>query len=358
MIITSTGNTANGISFASETIIVSKTIVLIYLVIVSMILLTISFLFYLHRKYHQERNHEEVKDVDEKLRILCIFMHFLNFSSLFIISFTTYGKLWISSSQWYIICIVMHMTMLKDKLISDIFLGIIWLMSVIITLWVYETMFWIEIFETILWYALSKLIIHLVEMKHEKVEEIVTNQDMLSSSFNQILDNIPSGILFCTKQGVVKANKFWFKMQKKLSRFYRKSDSDENIHNHVKESKEIIGNEKAYEMLKHFKWAKSNQISLQDIVRGIVSKRDSLFVNPLQDFFKVFNSSFVEEQKDANDVRDEITKDFTRNTAHLQEVTVVCSLFNPPKEYTVNFLKIFLLIFFIKYNLKDFNTSY
>ena len=174
--------------------------------------------------------------------------------------------------------------------------------------------------------------ISLIENKVDSKQIQVYKNEI--SSFNQILDNIPSGILFCTRQGVVKANKFWFKMQKKLTHFSRKFDSDKNINRFNKDSKEAIENENAYEMLKHFRCVKSNQISLHDIVRNIVNKSDTLMVNPLQDFFKVFNASFVEEQRDDFDVRDEITKDFTKSSAHLQEVTVVCNLFKPPKEYT------------------------
>ena len=223
--------------------------------------------------------------------------------------------------------------MLRNEKVSDVFLAFIGSSSLIINACFSGLFASSENFEILMSCGLSKLIIYLFEQKfnHKEIKKDDTNQ--LISSFYQIIDNIPSGILFWTKHRVVKANKFWFKMQKKLSHFYRKADSDKNLYRYGNSSKEDDENDQAYEALKHFKWAKSNQISLQDIVKHIVGKEDSLLVNPLQDFFKVFNSSFVEELKDANDVRDEITKDFTRNTAHLQEVTVVCNLFNPPKEY-------------------------
>lgn len=248
--------------------------------------------------------------------------------------FITIDKIYSVASQGFIIIVISHILMLRNKRISDAFFAFVASTALIINACFSESLISSENFEVVISGMLSKLVIYLFEEQFKEKEVKKDNTNNVIKSFNQILDNIPSGILFCSNQGVLKANKFWFKMQKKLSHFSKKFDSDKNIYRYNRETREAVENENAYEMLKHFRCAKSNQISLHDIVRNIVGKGNTLMVNPLQDFFKVFNSSFLEEFKDGNDMRDEITKDFTRNSAHLQEVTVVCNLFNPPKEYT------------------------
>lgn len=52
-------------------------------------------------------------------------------------------------------------------------------------------------------------------------------------------------------------------------------------------------------------------------------------IEPIFDPRIVFNPSFLEEMIGS---RDDIIEEFKKNT-YLQEVTVNCNLFNPPKEY-------------------------
>jgi len=79
----------------------------------------------------------------------------------------------------------------------------------------------IEDWEVIALAFWTKMIISSIEISKEECFQKSEKEKNISKvreqeSFNKILDNIPSGILFCSEEGVTKTNKFWLSMQQKL----------------------------------------------------------------------------------------------------------------------------------------------
>ena len=301
--------------------------------LVIIVLLIIAYGVYLYYNYKIQMKRGHITREIEKLYVLSFSAFTLNSVGLLTTcGLSNYEFSRGSLNQIFLSVVGLHVAIMRNKALSNLLWTFTAAKVAVIGVICYGHILSIENFDILIWGVLAKFIIHQFEFDLNKDDNQADETNNIKNSISQIIDNIPSWIMFCTQQGIVKTNKFWLQMKSKLD-FELAKKCDREFYNSSLESLEI---EESFELLKYFQWIKNSNLSLKDIVWNIVGKDDlSLDIN-IHDTFNVFN--FDKNSSNRHESYDKILS-LTDNLENLHEITVKCNLLVPSREFNAYICK-------------------
>ena len=115
--------------------------------------------------------------------------------------------------------------------------------------------------------------------------------------------------------------------QKKEKYILKCSGSNDSDRRRKKENKSQI-----LKLLRSFQCTKDKNTTLEDLVYEYEGKETFLSLKSLRKV-PVFNTSFYMEDEKEKCLKPKITNEYLLGRSKTKEITVMCNLFNPPKEY-------------------------